>query len=63
MEDQKRDVKSDEVVGYVHNVFPVKSGRQFHFQLQTQERTVKAHGNGRNKCQQLPTMLSPFAWA
>ena len=24
---------------------------------------VKAHASGRNKCQQLPTMLRPFAWA
>ena len=41
MEDQKGDVKSDEVVGYVHNVSPVKSGRRFDFQLQTQEKTVR----------------------
>ena len=41
MEDQKGDVKSDEVVGYVHNVSPVKSGGRFDFQLQTQEKTVR----------------------
>ena len=41
MDDQKGDVKSDEVVGYVHNVSPVKSGGRFDFQLQTQEKTVR----------------------
>ena len=41
MEDQKGDVKSDEVVGYVHNVSPVKSGHRFDFQLQTQEKNVR----------------------
>ena len=41
MEDQKGDMKSDEVVGYVHNVSPVKSGCRFDFQLQTQEKNVR----------------------
>lgn len=36
------DVKAEELVGYLHNVSPVKSGgRRFEFQFQTESKTIR----------------------
>lgn len=39
---QEGDVQKNQVVGYVHNVSPVKNEKFFDFQIQTKEKIMRS---------------------
>lgn len=38
---QKGDINKNELVGYLHNVSPVKNGRYFNLQIQSKEKVMR----------------------